>query len=110
MKLITRVTLLGIIAVTTVGRPSAAQITDEEVRSAIDRGVRYLKRQQRPNGSWDASPSFPGGATALCTLALLNCGVEVDDPAVHKALNHLRDMGTQANLYGSTADDGPLRG
>jgi hypothetical protein len=33
-----------------------------------------------------------GGVTALCTLALLNSGIEPDDPAVQKALTILRGV------------------
>ena len=49
--------------------------------SAIDRGVAYLKREQQPRGNWAEFPGYDGGVTALCTLALLNSGVPVDDPA-----------------------------
>ena len=34
----------------------------------------------------------PGGISALCTLALLNAGVEPDDEKMQKALNHLRKI------------------
>ncbi len=44
-------------------------------------------------------PVSPEAHRGFCTLALLNCGVEVDDPAVHKALNHLRDMGELKQTY-----------
>ena len=35
---------------------------------------------------------YDGGVTALCTLALLNSGVGVDDPVVRKALTYLRGL------------------
>lgn len=63
-----------------------------QVVSAIDRGVGYLKRQQGPRGSWDEIAPYDGGVTALCTLALINSGVPVDDPVVRKALDYLRPM------------------
>lgn len=69
-----------------------AEITAEQVREAIDRGVAYLEREQKDDGSWPDPPGYPGGVTALCTLALLNCGVAADDPHVQSAVNHLRKL------------------
>ena len=59
----------------------------EKVRKAIDNGVKFLKKQQSPQGNWEGdrgqSPGRHGGrSTALVTLALLNCGVKPTDPAV----------------------------
>jgi len=73
-----------------------AGITPDQVRKAIDKGVRYLKQQQQKgNGSWADWGSFPGGVTALCTLALLNSGLGPDDPEVERALNWLRKQEPQ---------------
>jgi len=70
-----------------------AEITAEQVRQAIDKGTGYLKRMQRDNGSWpDFLTQYTGGVTALCTLALLNSGVEPDDPHVRRALEYLRAL------------------
>jgi len=69
-----------------------ADVTAEEVRRAIERGVNYLKSQQRGDGSWESVVAFHGGISALCTLALLNAGVEPSDPAMQRALDHLRDI------------------
>ncbi len=66
-------------------------VTAEEVRKAIDRGVQFLKKLQDPQkGTWPDQPNYGGGATPLCTLALLNCGCGPDDDAVRKALAYLR--------------------
>ena len=35
---------------------------------------------------------MPGGVSAISTLALLNCGVPIDDPVMQKALNYVRQM------------------
>jgi Domain of unknown function (DUF4159) len=71
-----------------------ADVTADQVRQAIDRGVTFLKNQQQADGSWsDANlMAMPGGISALCTLALLNCGVEPDDDAMQRALEHLREL------------------
>ena len=69
-----------------------AEVTAEQVRQAIDHGVEYLKSQQRADGSWAELDMIGqhGGITALCTLALLNSGVEPSDDAVRKAIEYLR--------------------
>jgi hypothetical protein len=70
--------------------PVRADLTPEEVRSAIAKAVAYLKQQQRSDGSWPDYLTQPGGVTGLCALALLNAGVSPADPALQKALNNLR--------------------
>ncbi len=69
-----------------------AEITAEQVRRAIDRGVGYLKGQQQADGSWQELLGMSGGVSALVTLALLNSGVPPDDPGMQKALEHLRGI------------------
>lgn len=69
-----------------------AEITAEQVRNSIDLGVKYLIGKQHANGSWIDITQQPGGITALCTLALLNSGVEPDDEVIQKALTYLRKI------------------
>jgi hypothetical protein len=71
---------------------SRAEITAEQVREAIDKGIKYLTQQQNPNGSWTDMMGQPGGVSALCTLALLNAGVDPADPSMQKALAYLRKI------------------
>jgi len=81
-------------------RPLRAEITAEEVRKSIQRGVDYLKSQQnKVNGSWPARVGQPGGVTALCTLALIYSGVEPSDEAVQRALAYLRKLGKPKMVY-----------
>jgi len=77
-----------------------AEITAAEVQEALDRGVTYLKRQQDPDkGNWPEYPLQAGGLTALCTLAMLNSGVPVDDPAVQRSLEYLRGVEKPSMTY-----------
>jgi len=62
----------------------------EQVNRAIDRGVEWLKTQQRPDGSFPCDHRQPVGATALSTYALLKSGVLASDPVVQKAIGFLR--------------------
>jgi hypothetical protein len=76
-----------------VGAPRA-EVTPEQVGNSIDRGVRFLLGQQNQDGSWSDQGILnqPGGVTALCTLALLNSGVEPSHPQMQKALEYLRKI------------------
>ncbi|MBU4273223.1 MAG: DUF4159 domain-containing protein [Planctomycetes bacterium] len=69
-----------------------AELAAEQVRQAIDRGVNYLKGQQRADGSWIDALGFEGGISSLSALALLNSGVAPDDETMQKALIYLRKI------------------
>jgi hypothetical protein len=77
---------LIVLAVAVAG-PAAGAAEPAGVNQAIDRGVAYLKGLQRPDGTW---PRDEVGATALAGLALLECRVPADDPAVRKAADVVR--------------------
>lgn len=73
--------------------PDAQGINAEEVRTAIDRGVRYLYSQQnKADGSWIEHASQPGGVTALVSLALLSAGEDPKHPQLQRALEYLRGL------------------
>lgn len=84
--------LLFAIVVGLTRRTVADDIDPQQVRNAIDRGVAYLKREQAPNGTWSDWAGQPGGVTAICTLALINAGVPIEDPSVQRALTYLRKL------------------
>lgn len=69
-----------------------AQITADEVRTAIRQGCEYLLKDQSPRGSWDEFAQYPGAVTALCTLALVNSGVEPSHAKIQKSLAYLRNL------------------
>ncbi len=52
---------------------------------------RFLKAQNQ-NGSWAEFTGYPGGVTCLCTLALLNAGVPVEDEQMRRALDYIRTL------------------
>src|SRR5437762_1625793 len=60
-----------------------------KVRDSIKLGVNYLKSKQNAEGTWEGIvlnllADMEGGATALVTLALLNCGEKADEPYLAK--------------------------
>ncbi|MGD9127817.1 MAG: DUF4159 domain-containing protein, partial [Planctomycetia bacterium] len=70
-----------------------ADVKPDDVKRAIERGIGYLKSKQLPNGSWKPfGLRDRGGMTSLCTLAMLESGVPVEDPSVKRALNWLRSQ------------------
>src|SRR5262245_48732885 len=67
----------------------------EQVRTAIDTGARYLRKEERGRGHWEndfVSATKPGGTTSLALLALLNCGLKPDDPIIQRGLEYLRKI------------------
>ena len=91
---------MGII---TIAQPVRSELTDQAVRQSIERGVTFLLSQQnKTSGAWVEHSGYPGGLSALCTLALLNSGVEVDTSEIQQALNYLRSFDQPKMVY-STA-------
>ncbi|MEM9702818.1 MAG: prenyltransferase/squalene oxidase repeat-containing protein, partial [Planctomycetota bacterium] len=88
------VTALAVLSGAGFGLPDAAaqELTSENVKRSIERGVAALSKLQNDNGSWNSpNVSHTSGATALCVLALINSGESVDSPAVAAGLKYLRD-------------------
>src|SRR5438128_762846 len=85
MRLVLLVLFFGIIS----SEQCRADVTAEQVNAAIKSGIAFLERQQQPSGAWSEMPTEPRGVTALCTLALLNCGRTTEDESVKRALAYL---------------------
>lgn len=95
--------LLLVLSVIGAGvRPACGQedLTSEQVRKSIERGVNWIKKQQNTeNGSWTEMRGYKGGVPALCTLALLNAGVPPDDPVIRRSLAYLRTLTKPEQTY-----------
>lgn len=75
----------------------ADEAFQKEVAAARDKAVKYLVKQQNPQGNWEGVvltflADMDGGATALCVLAMLEAGVPANDPALKKALEYLEKL------------------
>lgn len=77
-----------------VTSPAHGAVTREEVERAIREGVRFLKQEQRGDGSWsDVDNDAHTGSTSLVTLALLTAGEPVNSQTIRRALVYLRNFG-----------------
>ncbi len=97
--------ILSLVIIASLGQSirAADGITADEVRKSIDRGVEYLKgKQNKVDGNWEEYKLQPGGVTALCTLALLNAGVDPEDASIQKALGFLRKVGKPKMTYATS--------
>ena len=92
-------TLVGVLVGSFGVSDARAGVTAEQAREAIRTGVIWLKERQKDKGNWPQHGRYKGGATALCTLALINSGVPVDDVHVQKALAYLREIGQPEQVY-----------
>src|SRR5262245_29998309 len=93
---------VALIAAPITTNNARAEVTTEQVNAAIASGVAFLEKQQRPDGRWTDHESETGGATALITLALLNCGRTPSDPSVKKALDYLERLADPERTYSSS--------
>ena len=76
---------------------SAAGPDPKEVDAAVQRGVRWLLREQKPNGAFGTN----AGQTALGLMALRHSGVRPEDKACRKAARHLARVLPDGTSYGA---------
>jgi len=79
-----------------------AEVSAQRVAAAIEAGVEFLEKQQRPDGRWSEYDSEPGGVTALCALALLNSGRTPEHDSVKRALGYLEKQPDPEHTYSSS--------
>ena len=94
--------LVAIALFAALAAPARAEVTAAQVNTAIANGMAYLEKQQQPAGNWTEMAAEPGGVTALCTLALLNCGRTPGDPSVKKALDYLERHDEPSRTYSTS--------
>jgi hypothetical protein len=76
---------------TSAQAPQEVAVTDEQVSTAINRGLRFLMDRQKPEGRWTTpyAKQFQGGAEALVVLTALSAGEKPDTDKIKLALNYL---------------------
>ncbi|MBX3411609.1 MAG: DUF4159 domain-containing protein [Pirellulales bacterium] len=99
VRLAVRSSIVLLLACLTSLAPTSVQadVSAEQVKRAIDRGISFLRREQRTDGTWPDFTGYDDGVTSLCVLALVNAGVPADDPQIQRALQHLRDARPKMN-------------
>ncbi len=72
-----------------------------QIADAIDKGVAFLRDNQTPDGHWTThfSGTHEVGLHSLALLSLLKAGHTVDEPAVAKALDWLREQEDPDQTY-----------
>src|SRR5262245_19924503 len=85
-----------------IPQPARGEVTAGQVNEAINLGVAFLEKRQRPDGRWVDMDAEPYGGTALVTLALLSCGRTANDASVKKALDYLERVQDPERTYTSS--------
>ncbi|MCA9040541.1 MAG: DUF4159 domain-containing protein [Planctomycetaceae bacterium] len=107
-QVLVRKILLFSLLISTIGllaTPLSAQLTQESVLSSIRQGTQFLFSKQNADGSWASTVTvLPHddqgiGTTSLVVLALLNCGLEPDEPHVKKGLEWIRKSPDTSSTY-----------
>jgi hypothetical protein len=82
------------LAAALVAAVPARAVDKEAVNAAIEKGVKSLRASQLEGGTWGGDQI---GQTALVGLALLECDVPPDDPAIQKAAAAVRSAAVTAD-------------
>jgi hypothetical protein len=67
--------------------PARADIPDETIQQAVDRGVAALRNRQANDGHFGG---YGSGSTSLAALTLLECGVGPEEECIRKAAEVVR--------------------
>jgi hypothetical protein len=93
--LLSAVVLVSLCTVEPISAQERREPLADRVKKSIDQGVKFLREQQREDGSWEVnlpSAGIQGGWSALALLSLLNAGVPPSDFHVDRGLKYLRGL------------------
>ncbi|MFN0205792.1 MAG: prenyltransferase/squalene oxidase repeat-containing protein [Planctomycetota bacterium] len=73
----------------------------KRINEAIDRGVRWLKKEQRANGTWPDghNEKFESGVAALGFLTLTKSGVGESDPSLQRCIQFFNEYRAFEKTY-----------
>lgn len=95
---LTRICLFALSALLFCPPTIRAQSEDEITKCRL-KGVDYIKSRQKKDGSWEFK-DHAVGITALCTIALIENGVPLTEPAVQGGYNYVKEnSGNLKNTY-----------
>jgi squalene-hopene/tetraprenyl-beta-curcumene cyclase len=81
----------GLISLIVVFTPLArgADSTGQKIQLSIDKGLAYLKTQQKPEGGWDGANDPPAVTALILKAFLLEPGNDANQPFMKKGFDHL---------------------
>ena len=88
-------TLMALTTATLSARAQAEPKLVDQVRVSIEKGVRFLRDQEKGRGNWEVdaeSAARKGGWTSLAMLALLQSGISPQDEMIQRGLKYLRGL------------------
>lgn len=85
---------LSILAILLIASPARSQpaqpVTAQQAQQTINGAVKFLLDTQLDDGGWpEYSRQYPYGVSSLVTLALLNAGLDPEQPDMAEALGYL---------------------
>ena len=82
--------LVVVLLLSFCGTSFSADLSENEVKQAIERAKKFLIKEQAQDGSWLADAEVRAGISSLCVLSLLNSGMTAQDPPIRRGLQYLR--------------------
>ena len=89
--------LTGLLLLAAVLPAGAAESPAPRLRTAVAKGVAWLRSQQAGDGAWGGLAGgrgtyrYPAGPTSLALFALLASGAEPDDPQIKRGFDYIRN-------------------
>lgn len=75
-------------------------LSQKQVEQSIQSAVQFLVREQKDDGKWSVTEGArTTGVTALTVMALVNCELKADHPAVAKGLKYLMEVELPNQTY-----------
>lgn len=96
---VTILTLSAVALVSVRGAQSAPNPVGAEIRASAAKGIAFLRKTQKPDGSWQNYP----GITAVALLGIARNGTPKTDPMVVKAADYLASQAKPNGAIYTTA-------
>ena len=107
----TRIVLvaMAVLAAAATARPALAEMTDEDVQHAIERGREWLLSQQANDGAFTTDPKWRNCYTAIALMTLGYMGEHPNRDAMVQGLNRLVNFDTDRDFAAKQGYAVPIR-
>jgi hypothetical protein len=85
------------IPVVVAKKEGAVGLEQKRINDAIDRGIEFLRKTQKPTGTWSNEFEFEVAHASLGGLTLLECKVDAKDKVIQDAARCVRERIAKAN-------------